>query len=389
MKAKAVAQELHQPVSGADAGNVRSTSEYSEAQPQPFGADAVVDSQHDLKTSAGGRGFIAQYFEKQVGRHDFARYIKETLAADFACCLAQHLSLQPQPSGADGLPDSPTRGMNLGQRIAHVGGRENAQGYIEFGSPMAVDALIQQVLRDLTASTPQGAFQARYRVPGGEWSSWGAVTCGVKGHEQELRYLATEAQPQPSSTPLIPRDEFPMLYDSLDALDERAAEQPERIAVRRHLSSLRNGIGAVMQALANARARIEVMEAKAQPSENADLTPAELSAAGCRCVRFGKGNPHWPCKLHPEQSSGNSGELDSFTAWATDYCEMHQYAPGKFSSKITEFAFMAWQARAALAARASANICNADKRQIPASQLQARGLDKDNIDAARAAEKEH
>lgn len=46
-------------------------------------------------------------------------------------------------------------------------------------------------------------------------------------------------------------------------------------------------------------------------------------------------------------------------------------------------------ARAALAARASANICNADKRQIPASQLQARGLDKDNIDAARAAEKEH
>lgn len=111
--------------------------------------------------------------------------------------LEQNASAQQPVSGADGLPDTPTRGMNLGQRIAHVGGRENAQGYIEFGSPMAVDALIQHILRDLTTSTPQGAFQARYRAAGSKWSSWGAVTCGVRGHEQELRYLETEAQPQP------------------------------------------------------------------------------------------------------------------------------------------------------------------------------------------------
>lgn len=26
--------------------------------------------------------------------------------------------------------------------------------------------------------------------------------------------------------------------------------------------------------------------------------PHELSLAGCRCVRFGKDNPHWPCPLH-------------------------------------------------------------------------------------------
>lgn len=26
--------------------------------------------------------------------------------------------------------------------------------------------------------------------------------------------------------------------------------------------------------------------------------PPELSAAGCRCVRFGEGNPHWPCPIH-------------------------------------------------------------------------------------------
>lgn len=55
---------------------------------------------------------------------------------------------QPPVSGAGGLADYPTHGMNLGQRIAHVGGRENAQGYVEFGSPMAVHALIQHVLRD-------------------------------------------------------------------------------------------------------------------------------------------------------------------------------------------------------------------------------------------------
>ena len=28
------------------------------------------------------------------------------------------------------------------------------------------------------------------------------------------------------------------------------------------------------------------------------LTEAEISLAGCRCVRYGEGNPHWPCPLH-------------------------------------------------------------------------------------------
>ena len=44
---------------------------------------------------------------------------------------------------------SETLGMNLGERIKHVGGRENAQGYIEFGSVMAVEALVCHVLRDV------------------------------------------------------------------------------------------------------------------------------------------------------------------------------------------------------------------------------------------------
>lgn len=96
---------------------------------------------------------------------------------------------------------SDTYGMNLGERIAHVGGRTNAQGYTEFGSPMAVNALIQHVLRDIdwTRQDDDGAYQARYRLPGGQWSSWGHVVCGVKGHEQELRYLPDERLPAPAA----------------------------------------------------------------------------------------------------------------------------------------------------------------------------------------------
>ncbi|CAB3850558.1 hypothetical protein LMG26846_01971 [Achromobacter insuavis] len=47
---------------------------------------------HDLGTSSGGRAYIADYFATQLRRHDFKRYINDSLAADFACVLAQHLS---------------------------------------------------------------------------------------------------------------------------------------------------------------------------------------------------------------------------------------------------------------------------------------------------------
>lgn len=39
-----------------------------------------------------------------------------------------------------------------------------------------------------------GGFQARYRLPGGEWSGWGHVVCGVKGHEMELREVSGDAR---------------------------------------------------------------------------------------------------------------------------------------------------------------------------------------------------
>lgn len=44
---------------------------------------------------------------------------------------------------------SPTAGMTLERRILHVGGRNNKEGYVEFGSVEAVAALVRQVLRDL------------------------------------------------------------------------------------------------------------------------------------------------------------------------------------------------------------------------------------------------
>lgn len=105
------------------------------------------------------------------------------------------------PGGPAAVVSGRSYGMTLGERIAHVGGRTNAQGYIEFGSPMAVNALIQHVLRDIdcTRQDDDGAYQARYRLPGGQWSSWGHVVCGVKGHEQELRYLPSERRPAPAA----------------------------------------------------------------------------------------------------------------------------------------------------------------------------------------------
>lgn len=122
----------------------------------------------------------------------------ETNAAIIARMLAA-----PGVSTVEDAPAerSPTHGMTLGERIAHVGGRTNAQGDVEFGSPMAVNALIQHVLRDIdcTRQEDDGAYQARYRLPGGQWSSWGHVVCGVKGHEQELRYFQAERRPAPAA----------------------------------------------------------------------------------------------------------------------------------------------------------------------------------------------
>lgn len=49
---------------------------------------------------------------------------------------------------------SPTSGMNLGQRVAHVGGRTRDDHCVEFGSWLAVSLLVEHFLRDLKHDTP-------------------------------------------------------------------------------------------------------------------------------------------------------------------------------------------------------------------------------------------
>lgn len=129
--------------------------------------------------------------------------------------------IRPAQQGADKVDaqESPTKGMSLGERIAHVGGRNNAQGYIEFGSPMAIDALIQRALRDMATAGNAGAFQARYRLkPDGVWSSWGHVVCGVKGHEQELRYLPNCRPPSAQPDPAMAEDRDSQIQAALSTI---------------------------------------------------------------------------------------------------------------------------------------------------------------------------
>ncbi|MCV6799333.1 DUF551 domain-containing protein [Achromobacter ruhlandii] len=137
-------------------------------------------------------------------------------------------SVSPSAPGDAQDERSPTHGMTLGERIAHVGGHTNAQGYVEFGSPMAVNALIQHVLRDIdwTRQDDDGAYQARYRLPGGQWSSWGHVVCGVKGHEQELRYLPSERRPAPAAGDALDAKRYRWLRDESQDLDLFGSTSP-------------------------------------------------------------------------------------------------------------------------------------------------------------------
>lgn len=67
-----------------------------------------------------------------------------------AWAMWQSISAAIAQQDAQAVPQpSPTAGMNIAQRILHVGGRNNAAGYVEFGSIQAVEALVRQVIRDL------------------------------------------------------------------------------------------------------------------------------------------------------------------------------------------------------------------------------------------------
>lgn len=75
-----------------------------------------------------------------------------------ARAILAHVLRDLPPAAPEGA--SPTAGMTLWQRIEHVGGRINAASYVEFGSVMAVDALISHVLRDLPPAPAEAAQPA-------------------------------------------------------------------------------------------------------------------------------------------------------------------------------------------------------------------------------------
>ncbi len=71
------------------------------ADRQKRGGDEI--GPHDLSTSGGGRGYLSEYFQKRLRRHDFTSYINGKLAADFACVLSRWLiDSEPQKRGGDG-----------------------------------------------------------------------------------------------------------------------------------------------------------------------------------------------------------------------------------------------------------------------------------------------
>lgn len=72
--------------------------------------------------------------------------------------LVAHGFWNPSHPQATEPAPTPTTGMNIAQRILHVGGRNNAAGYVEFGSIQAVEALVRQVLRDLPAPSTAGEW---------------------------------------------------------------------------------------------------------------------------------------------------------------------------------------------------------------------------------------
>ena len=90
-----------------------------------------------------------------TGRHDAAIAAEHELRK----FLAEIDGSRAEPTVPVPTKPSPTAGMNIAQRILHVGGRNNAAGYVEFGSIQAVEALVRQVLRD------QPAREAAQTVP--------------------------------------------------------------------------------------------------------------------------------------------------------------------------------------------------------------------------------
>lgn len=100
---------------------------------------------------------------------------------------------EPEAPAAVAQEPSPTAGMNIAQRILHVGGRNNAAGYVEFGSIQAVEALVRQVLRDL----PQPAApQPRQPLTTEQYTKLAHRIASRYSHRSEPQFIAYTFLPQ-------------------------------------------------------------------------------------------------------------------------------------------------------------------------------------------------
>ena len=111
-----------------------------------MGTVPAYDQQVAAYAELPPRYYLAGGVEKTWDQHQMHAF------ADATCVLRASRGQAP----AD---PSPTAGMNIPQRILHVGGRNNDAGYVEFGSIQAVEALVRQVLRDLPAPAPADSVQ--------------------------------------------------------------------------------------------------------------------------------------------------------------------------------------------------------------------------------------
>lgn len=89
------------------------------------------------------RAVVEQALEALLNEGNFRKLRKPLIEES----IKQIKAALEQPQ--DEREPSSTAGMNIAQRILHIGGRNNAAGYVEFGSIQAVEALVRQVLRDL------------------------------------------------------------------------------------------------------------------------------------------------------------------------------------------------------------------------------------------------
>lgn len=116
------------------------------------GAEDVQPLQKTVPQKFTGDSEMRRAFEIEYGQNwtdpDWRRETGIWASAWHKATAAAQQGVQPEGE------HSATYGMNIAKRILHVGGRENAQTYIEFGSVDAVRALVGQVLRDLPNGCP-------------------------------------------------------------------------------------------------------------------------------------------------------------------------------------------------------------------------------------------